>query len=109
MNDLESSIITWFTKGHPKGAEFELFQMIYKFSTNNGSCLFLGSQEYVHNTLIIDTKGDGLENYPLGIALTNKKRLMTRSTNQLNARTKYPRGIPSSKHYYTIDPRHLSD
>jgi len=81
MNDLESSIITWFTKGHPEGAKFGLFQFIYKFKTNNGSCLFLRSQEYVHGTLEIDTKGDEWENYTLEVALTNKKGLITRSTN----------------------------
>ena len=91
MNDLESSIITWFSEGHPEGAEMGLFQMLYKFKTNNGSGLFLRSEEYVHGTLEIDTKGNDLENYTLGVALTNKKGLITRATNQLNANTKHPR------------------
>ena len=108
MNDLESSIITWFSEGHPEGAEMGLFQMLYKFKTNfNGSGLFFRSEEYVHGTLEIDTKGNDLENYTLGVALTNKKGLITRETNQLSANTKHPRGIPSSRHWYTIDPRHL--
>ena len=51
MGDLESSIITWFSEGHPEGAEMGLFQMLYKFKTNNGSGLFLKSEEYVHDTL----------------------------------------------------------
>lgn len=107
MNDLESSIITWFSEGEPRGAEFGLFQMLYKFKINNGSGLFVKSQEYVHGTLELDTKGDELQNYTLGVALTNKKGLITRSTNQLNANTKNPIGVPSSKHWCTIDPRHI--
>lgn len=107
-NDFESSIITWFTQGQPQGAEFGLFRMIYKFRTDNGAGLFIRSEKYVHGTLEIDTRGDALDNYTLGVALTNKKWIITRSTNQLNANTRNPRGVPSSKHWYTVDPGDLA-
>jgi hypothetical protein len=103
--DLESSIISWFTNGEPHGGEFGLFQMLYKFKTNNAPGLFLQSEEFAHGTLHFDTRGNELDNYTLGVALTNKKWLKTRSTNQLIGNTREPRRIPSKKHWYTIDPQ----
>jgi hypothetical protein len=54
--------------------------------------------------LILEVMNTG-DNYTLGVALTNKKWLKTRSTNQLIGNTREPRRIPSKKHWYTIDPQ----
>jgi hypothetical protein len=68
-------------------------QYLYKFQTNNGPSLFVKSQKYVHGTLHFDLRDNEIENYTLGLALTNKKWLKTRVEHQLTAQTKKPTRI----------------
>lgn len=102
--DMESSIITWFTSGAPLKGQFALHQYMYKFQTSNGPGLFVKSEEYVHGTLHFDTRGNTLENYTLGLALTNKKWLKTRVEHQMTAQTHKLSGIPSKKYWYSLTP-----
>jgi hypothetical protein len=91
--DMESSIITWLTAGAPLKGQFSVHQYLYKFQTNNGPSLFVKSQKYVHGTLHFDLRDNEIENYTLGLALTNKKWLKTRVEHQLTAQTKKPTRI----------------
>jgi len=103
-SDMESSIITWFTFGDPLKGQFALHQYLYKFQTNNGPGLFVKSEKYIHGTLHFDTRDNPIENYTLGLALTNKKWLKTRVEHQLTTQTKRPIEISFKIYWYTIDP-----
>ena len=75
---MESSIITWCTSEASLKCQFVLHQYLYKFLTNNGYGLFTKSEKYVHGTLHFNVRDNAIENYTLGLALTNKMWLKTR-------------------------------
>jgi hypothetical protein len=50
-----------------------------------------------------DLRDNAIENYILGLALTNNKWLKTRVEHQLTAQTKKPARIPQKNYWYSID------
>jgi hypothetical protein len=95
--DMESSIITWFIAGASLKGQFALHQYFYKFQTNNGHILFVKSEKYVHGSLHFDVRDNAIDNYTLGLALTNKKWLKTKVKHQLTTYTDRHIGIPFKK------------
>ena len=85
--DIESSIITWFIAWALLEGQFALHQYLYKFQTNNGPGIIVKIEKYMHENLHFDLRDNAIENYILGLALTNKKWLKTRVEHQLTTQT----------------------
>ena len=59
-------------------------------------------KKYVYGILHFDLINNEIENYILGLALTNKKWLKTMVEHQLTAKTDRRTGIPFKKYLYSI-------
>ena len=83
ISDLDASFISWYTKGHPSGGCFGIYQHCLKFENNNGAGIFVLRKILTHGTLRFNLNSLSQNDFKLGIALVNKGWLHTRLQNQL--------------------------
>ena len=83
ISDLDASFISWYTKEHPSGGCFDIYQHCLKFENNNRAEIFVLSKIMIHRTLRSNLNSLSQNDFKLGTALVNKGWLCTRLQNQL--------------------------